>query len=44
MTFSLSTLLVDGVATGCATIGARTYRLADLGAPPGSSLPSSHVS
>ena len=34
MTFSLSTLLVDGAATGCATIGGKTYRLADLGAPP----------
>ena len=33
MTFSLSTLLVDGAATGCATIAGKTYRLTDLGAP-----------
>ena len=33
MTFSLQTLRVRGTATGCATIGSKTYRLADLGAP-----------
>ena len=33
MTFSLSTLLVDGKATGCATSDGKTWRLTDLGAP-----------
>ncbi len=33
MTFSLSTLLVDGAATGCVTLDGKTYRLTDVGAP-----------